>query len=194
MELLEKKKRGRPKGSSKIKPPELVNSIESRWISAKSTKDLIDCHRAKIEDWLNGTQDYNKGLSLLSKDKNKIRVFLKLNSKESDFNKQKLVHELTAFLYRTKPRVISKKPEKDISPASNAPEDIAAMENLSISEKIKKWLDGPKDYQMGRKLLRIVPGQHLHYLQLYQIETYECRVRLLVWLKGALEYIRDEGK
>lgn len=191
METLEKKKRGRPKGSTKIakeSPPELINQTEYNRISTKSPQVLIDVHRAKIKDWLKGSQDYSEGLNLLSKDINKVRVYLKLHSKQSENNQQRLVHQLTAFLSRTEPRAVSQKPKNE---TKNEPEDISAVENLSIKEKIQKWLDGPRDYHMGRKLLGIVPGQQLHYLQLYQFETYPSSVKLGFWMKGALQYIKD---
>lgn len=197
METIEKKKRGRPKGSTKAtknRPAELNNPIEYNRISLKSPQVLIDDHRAKIKDWLNGPQDYSEGLNLLYKDKNKFGVYLKIKSKKSKNHQQKLVHELTAFLYRTEPRAISQEPKTVLSSASNKPEDIASMENLSILEKIQKWLDGPKDYQMGRNLLKIVPDQYLKYLQLHHIETYDSRVRLGFWLKSALNYLKENGE
>ena len=187
METTEKKKQG----SSKGKPSELIKSIEYNQISAKSPQDVINYHRAKVEDWLNGSQDYSKGLKLLSKDKNKTRVFLKLNSRKSNNNQQKLVHELTAFLSRTKPKVIIEEPEKNISPISNMPENIASMENLSIAEKIQKWFSGPRDYATGRALLKSIPDTHLVYRQLTEMETFESRIRLYKTFRDIEEMLRE---
>jgi hypothetical protein len=195
METTEKKKKGRPKGSSKTKPPELIKPIESTKISAKGSQVLIDDLRAKIKGWLKEPQDYGEGLYLLSKITKKWKAYTKLIGKESENKRLKLVHELTNCLKRLESgnseNGMSSVQTKEVDSPITETEDIAAMENLSISEKIQKWIAGPRDYQRGRDLLKIVPGEELHYLSISVVETYDCKIRLGFWLKNALDYIEN---
>jgi hypothetical protein len=146
----------------------------------------------KIKKWLKDPQDYREGLGLFGKVTKKGQLLGRLLRGESTSNKFKLLHELKNYI-----KINESANSKSIKPADpedkpEVLEDIATMENLNIIEKIQKWFAGPRDYKQGREVLKIVPGEDLHYLQLTHIETYESKVRLGFWLKNALKYMEDD--
>jgi hypothetical protein len=66
------------------------------------------------------------------------------------------------------------------------------MGKLNTLKEIQNWLDGPKDYDEGRELLKTIPGGILTNYQLTNYETYENRVRLEHWLKKGIEILKQD--
>ena len=66
------------------------------------------------------------------------------------------------------------------------------MKNSDTIKKIQTWLDGSRDYNEGRELLKTVPGGVSTNMQLTLMETHESKVRLVHWLKKGIEILKDE--
>lgn len=153
----------------------------------------------KIENWLNGPQDYNEGLEIYkSRPKNlKVTLYAILLKGESKITRMKLQHELKKVLARLEASDKTKVKSEPVEKANDLPgEDppIKVTKDSPVSEvitAIEFWLQGRKNYNTGIELLKLIPGGYTTSLQL-RTGCYEDQIRLSHWLRQGIEVLKNE--
>lgn len=161
-----------------------------------------------IDAWLKGSRDFNEGLNLLlvlasGNRNNKVRsAFQKIrshcirtkNNPNPDFLRKLgyiLEYERDRLAGKERfPKVNNPKPEKG--------KIIEPPEDLTILEKVAWYLKSGRDYSVGYKILDALSTEfsdyRLQFLQLYQVETAESRLRLDLTLKTAYKELSTNGE
>jgi len=163
---------------------------------------------AAIDAWMEGSRDFNKGVNLLllllaGNRSNKLySAFRKISShlKKTNNNPHQIFQrklEYTLKFERDRLAGTERFPKKNIP----KPEKIIIIEppeDLTLLQKVAWWLESARVYTIGYKILDALstefPDYRLQFLQLYQVETAESKLRLDYTLKTAYKELKADGK